>query len=180
MTRSRAETGITSKLFARAPQKKYDHDGSSIVYSYDFVYVLTDVLRMSAEIILVGELQDSVAAVAMLMSANTGTRGTMSTIHSNGILDTLYRIEADAQEDDCAHGANGGLHEVRRGVADAKGGRGAGRPWAQECRVCARSGDPVRRLAIVEFAVLVVFAAAFRTIVRGWGQQLAAQMGAAP
>jgi Flp pilus assembly CpaF family ATPase len=27
------------------------------------------------------------------MSANTGTRGTMSTIHSNGIFDTLDRIE---------------------------------------------------------------------------------------
>jgi Flp pilus assembly CpaF family ATPase len=81
------------KLFARVPQKKYDHDGSSVVYTYDFVDLLVDILRMSADMILVGELRDSMAAVAMLMSANTGTRGTMSTIHANGILETLYRVE---------------------------------------------------------------------------------------
>jgi pilus assembly protein CpaF len=81
------------KLFARVPQKKYDHDGSSVVYSYEFSDLLVDILRMSADITLFGELRDSLTAVAMLMAGNTGTRGTMTTIHSNGILDTLYRFE---------------------------------------------------------------------------------------
>jgi len=81
------------KLFARVAQKKFEHDGSSVVYTYDFVDLLADILRMSADVVLFGELRDSMAAVAMLMAANTGTRGTMTTIHSNGVLETLQRIE---------------------------------------------------------------------------------------
>jgi Flp pilus assembly CpaF family ATPase len=81
------------KLFARVPQKKFEHDGSSVVYTYEFCDLLVDILRMSGDITLFSELRDSLSAVAMLMSANTGTRGTMTTIHSNGILDTLYRFE---------------------------------------------------------------------------------------
>lgn len=81
------------KLFARVPQKKFEHDGSSVVYTYEFCDLLVDILRMSADITLFGELRDSLTAVAMLMAGNTGTRGTMATIHSNGILDTLYRFE---------------------------------------------------------------------------------------
>ncbi|MGP6157910.1 MAG: ATPase, T2SS/T4P/T4SS family [Vulcanimicrobiaceae bacterium] len=81
------------KLFARVPQKRYEHDGTASLYTYDFPDLLEDVLRTSADAIAWGELRDSLSAVGLLLACNTGIRGIMNTVHSNGVLDTLHRIE---------------------------------------------------------------------------------------
>jgi Flp pilus assembly CpaF family ATPase len=80
-------------LFARVPQKRYEHDGTASLYTYDFPDLLEDVLRTSADMIAWGELRDSLSAVGLLLACNTGIRGIMNTVHSNGVLDTLHRIE---------------------------------------------------------------------------------------
>ncbi len=82
------------KLFARVPQKRSEHDGSAIVYTYDFCDLLEDVLRTSSDFYVFGELRDSLSAVGLLMASNTGARGLMSTIHADSALDALYRVEA--------------------------------------------------------------------------------------
>lgn len=81
------------KLFWKVPQKRYDHNGSSVVYSYESADLLEDVLRTNADFYVFGELRDPMAAVGLLMASNTGARGIMSTIHSLSVLDTLYRLE---------------------------------------------------------------------------------------
>ena len=81
------------KLFWKIPQKRYDHSGGKVVYSYESSDLLEDVLRTNADFYVFGELREPIAAVGLLTASNTGARGIMSTIHSLSVLDTLYRLE---------------------------------------------------------------------------------------
>jgi hypothetical protein len=81
------------KLFWKIPQKRYDHKGGAVVYSYESSDLLEDVLRTNADFYVFGGLRDPLAALGLLMAGNTGARGIMATIHSLSVLDTLYRLE---------------------------------------------------------------------------------------
>jgi Flp pilus assembly CpaF family ATPase len=72
------------KLFWKIPQKRYDHNGGQVIYSYNSSDLLEDVLRTNADFYVFGELRDPLAAVGLLTASNTGARG---------IMGTLYRLE---------------------------------------------------------------------------------------
>ena len=54
--------------------------------------LVVNALRMRPERIIVGEIRDE-AALDMLQAMNTGHDGSMTTLHSNGPRDTLFRLE---------------------------------------------------------------------------------------
>jgi Flp pilus assembly CpaF family ATPase len=81
------------KLFADVPQKRYDHDGSAVLYTYGFCDLIPDVLRCSADLYVYGELRSPEAALGLVMAANNGAEGILVGLHANTALDALYRIE---------------------------------------------------------------------------------------
>ncbi len=81
------------KLFACVPQKRYEHDGSAVLYEYGFPDLLRDGLRTTADVYAFGELRDSLAALGLVMASNHGARGILTTVHANDALEALYRIE---------------------------------------------------------------------------------------
>jgi hypothetical protein len=52
------------KLFADVPQKRYDHAGEAVLYTYGFCDLIPDVLRCSADLYVYGELRSPEAALA--------------------------------------------------------------------------------------------------------------------
>jgi Flp pilus assembly CpaF family ATPase len=62
-------------------------------YTYSFPDVLADALRTDFDALVWGELRDGESARGLLLAANTGVRGLMSTVHADSAADTLQRVE---------------------------------------------------------------------------------------
>jgi Flp pilus assembly CpaF family ATPase len=54
---------------------------------------LADALRADFDALVWGELRTGESAQGLLLAANTGVRGIMSTIHADSAADTLQRVE---------------------------------------------------------------------------------------
>jgi pilus assembly protein CpaF len=54
---------------------------------------LADALRTDFDALVWGELRDGESARGLLLAANTGVRGLMSTAHADSAADTLQRVE---------------------------------------------------------------------------------------
>lgn len=80
-------------LFARVPQAMAGLNGSISHFTYDFTNALEDALQSNGNLLIWGELRDEKSAIALIMALNTGTRGFITTIHSNSAEDTFSRIE---------------------------------------------------------------------------------------
>jgi Flp pilus assembly CpaF family ATPase len=76
-------------LLARVDQA--EPDGRR--YKYSFADVLADALRTDFDALVWGELRTGESAQGLLLAANTGVHGIMSTLHADSAIDTLQRVE---------------------------------------------------------------------------------------
>lgn len=87
------EFGDKILLMARVPQAQAGLHGAISHYTYEFPAALEDALQTNAGLTVWGELRDGLSAVALTMALNTGSRGFLTTIHSDNPEDTLSRLE---------------------------------------------------------------------------------------
>jgi len=80
-------------LMARVPQARAGMNGEISHYTYEFTTAIEDSLQTNPGMVVYGELRDGASAVALLLALNTGTRGFLTTLHSDSPEYTLYRLE---------------------------------------------------------------------------------------
>jgi len=80
-------------LFARVQQATAGLNGTTSRYVYEFTHALEDALQSNGNFLIWGELRDGKSAVGLALALNTGTRGFMTTIHSESAEETIHRIE---------------------------------------------------------------------------------------
>lgn len=68
--------------------KKMEEGGQEV----DLSYLITTTLRLNPDRIFVGEIRESLAAVAFIRAINTGHDGCVTTIHANSPQDAMYRL----------------------------------------------------------------------------------------
>lgn len=68
--------------------KKMDEGAQEV----DLSFLITTTLRLNPDRIFVGEIRESLAAVAFIRAINTGHDGCVTTIHANSPQDAMYRL----------------------------------------------------------------------------------------
>jgi Flp pilus assembly CpaF family ATPase len=80
-------------LFFDVEQAHYETNNTVSRYRYDAIGVLEDYLRANGTRVLFGEVRTGLAARGLMLAMNTGAGGLVTTGHSDGAEDGMYRIE---------------------------------------------------------------------------------------
>jgi Flp pilus assembly CpaF family ATPase len=84
-------------------------DGRPVEYVCRLQDLLPDALRLRTEALAIGETRDGATTIGLIAAANTGTRGTKTTLHADSAHDVFDRLEELVMMD--------GKMPVRRAVA---------------------------------------------------------------
>ena len=74
-------------------QAHHESNGAVTRFEYSWLTALEDMLRTSADVYAFGEIREVQSAVGLVMAANTGTEGIMTTLHANSVADAAARLE---------------------------------------------------------------------------------------
>lgn len=80
-------------LMSRVEQAHNESNGSVSRYTYEFSDTLEDALRTRQDCLAWGEVRDPRSAFGLVLAANTGTKGFMTTLHANSAYEVLTRFE---------------------------------------------------------------------------------------